>query len=81
MNISAALVEDIISLEEVKDDMAAVVNALKDDFTRNLGIRTSPGIVSCRTTLSHLTATKYFFFFLNIQIHTQSLVCITQCPV
>ncbi|XP_061603397.1 ribosome-recycling factor, mitochondrial isoform X1 [Phyllopteryx taeniolatus] len=43
MNISAALVEDIISLEEVKEDMTAVVNALKDDFTRNLSIRTSPG--------------------------------------
>ncbi|XP_051907641.1 ribosome-recycling factor, mitochondrial isoform X2 [Hippocampus zosterae] len=43
VNISAALVEDIISLEEVKDDMAAVLNALKDDFTRNLSIRTSPG--------------------------------------
>ncbi|XP_049595148.1 ribosome-recycling factor, mitochondrial [Syngnathus scovelli] len=43
VNISAALVEDIISLEEVKEDMAAVVNALKDDFTRNLSIRTSPG--------------------------------------
>ncbi|XP_061148774.1 ribosome-recycling factor, mitochondrial isoform X1 [Syngnathus typhle] len=43
VNITAALVEDIISLEEVKEDMAAVVNALKDDFTRNLSIRTSPG--------------------------------------
>ncbi|XP_057675393.1 ribosome-recycling factor, mitochondrial [Corythoichthys intestinalis] len=43
VNISATLVEDIISLEEVKDDMTAVVNALKDDFTRNLSIRTSPG--------------------------------------
>ncbi|XP_061657511.1 ribosome-recycling factor, mitochondrial isoform X2 [Syngnathoides biaculeatus] len=43
VNISAALVEDIISLKEVKEDMMAVVNVLKDDFTRNLSIRTSPG--------------------------------------
>ncbi|XP_077593926.1 ribosome-recycling factor, mitochondrial isoform X1 [Stigmatopora nigra] len=43
VNISANLVEDIISLEDVKEDMTAVVEALKDDFTRNLSIRTSPG--------------------------------------
>ncbi|XP_061913119.1 ribosome-recycling factor, mitochondrial [Entelurus aequoreus] len=43
VNISAALVENIISLEEVKADMTGVLSTLKDDFTRNLGIRTSPG--------------------------------------
>ncbi|KAM9338575.1 ribosome-recycling factor, mitochondrial [Symphorus nematophorus] len=43
VNINSALVEDIISLDEVKADMTAVLNALKDDFTRNLSIRTSPG--------------------------------------
>lgn len=51
MSINAALVEDIISLEEVKDDMAAVLTALKDDFSRSLGIRTSPG------ALDHITVT------------------------
>lgn len=44
VNINSALVEDIISLDEVKEDMTAVLNALKDDLTRNLSIRTSPGI-------------------------------------
>lgn len=43
MNINSSLVEDIISLEEVKEDMAAVLTTLKDDFSRNLSIRTSPG--------------------------------------
>ncbi|TMS08686.1 Ribosome-recycling factor, mitochondrial [Larimichthys crocea] len=44
VNINSALVEDIINLDEVKGDMTAVLNALKDDFTRNLSIRTSPGL-------------------------------------
>lgn len=43
MNLNSALVEDIISLDEVKADMAAVLSVLKDDFTRSLNIRTSPG--------------------------------------
>ncbi|NXA34780.1 RRFM protein, partial [Eudromia elegans] len=43
VNISAALVEDIINLEETNEDMQAVVEALKEDFNRNLNIRTSPG--------------------------------------
>lgn len=43
VNINSALVEDIISLDEVKEDMTAVLDSLKDDFTRNLSIRTSPG--------------------------------------
>lgn len=51
VNINAALVEDIISLEEVKEDMTAVLAALKDDFSRNLSIRTSPG------ALDHITVT------------------------
>jgi ribosome recycling factor len=43
VNINSALVEDIIDLDEVKGDMTAVLNTLKDDFTRSLSIRTSPG--------------------------------------
>ncbi|NXJ02735.1 RRFM protein, partial [Psophia crepitans] len=43
VNISAALVEDIINLEETSEDMQAVVEALKEDFSRNLSVRTSPG--------------------------------------
>ncbi|KAL6472758.1 hypothetical protein MHYP_G00189460 [Metynnis hypsauchen] len=51
VSINAALVEDIISLEEVKEDMATVLTTLKDDFSRNLGIRTSAG------ALDHITVT------------------------
>ncbi|XP_036451603.1 ribosome-recycling factor, mitochondrial [Colossoma macropomum] len=51
VSINAALVEDIISLEEVKEDMAVVLATLKDDFSRNLGIRTSSG------ALDHITVT------------------------
>ncbi|XP_008288349.1 ribosome-recycling factor, mitochondrial [Stegastes partitus] len=51
VNINSALVEDIISLEEVKEDMTAVLSALKDEFTRNLSIRTSPG------ALDHIVVT------------------------
>ncbi|XP_046757722.1 ribosome-recycling factor, mitochondrial isoform X5 [Gallus gallus] len=43
VNISAALVEDIINLEETNTDMQAVVEALKEDFNRNLNVRTSQG--------------------------------------
>ncbi|KFV51362.1 hypothetical protein N341_05081, partial [Tyto alba] len=43
VNISASLVEDIINLEETNEDMLAVVEALKEDFSRNLSVRTSPG--------------------------------------
>ncbi|NXT58624.1 RRFM protein, partial [Pluvianellus socialis] len=45
VNISAALVEDIINLEETNEDMQAVVEALKEDFSRNLSVRTSPGVL------------------------------------
>ncbi|XP_044000649.1 ribosome-recycling factor, mitochondrial [Gambusia affinis] len=51
VNINSSLVEDIISLDEVKDDMAAVLSALRDEFTRNLSIRTSPG------ALDHIVVT------------------------
>lgn len=51
LNINAALVEDIISLDEVKQEMAAVLSGLKDDFTRNITIRTSPG------ALDHIVVT------------------------
>ncbi|XP_071386305.1 ribosome-recycling factor, mitochondrial [Centroberyx affinis] len=51
VNINSALVEDIISLDEVKEDMTAVLNTLKDDFTRSLSIRTSPG------ALDHIVVT------------------------
>ncbi|XP_072514452.1 ribosome-recycling factor, mitochondrial [Salminus brasiliensis] len=51
VSINAALVEDIINLEEVKEDMVAVLATLKDDFSRNLGIRTSIG------ALDHITVT------------------------
>ncbi|XP_047425739.1 ribosome-recycling factor, mitochondrial [Mugil cephalus] len=43
VKINAALIEDIINLDEVKEDMAAVLDVLMDEFTRNLSIRTSPG--------------------------------------
>ncbi|NXY82258.1 RRFM protein, partial [Alcedo cyanopectus] len=43
VNISAALVEDIINLEETNEDMQAVIEALKEDFSRNINVRTSPG--------------------------------------
>ncbi|KAM9821167.1 ribosome-recycling factor, mitochondrial [Neosynchiropus ocellatus] len=51
VSINTALVEDIISLDEVKQEMSAVLSALKDDFTRNLSIRTSPG------ALDHIVVT------------------------
>ncbi|KAF7700777.1 ribosome-recycling factor, mitochondrial [Silurus meridionalis] len=60
VSINAALVEDIINLDEVKEDMAAVLTTLRDDFSRNLGIRTSPG------ALDHITvSTKDGKFPLN----------------
>ncbi|XP_053817846.1 ribosome-recycling factor, mitochondrial isoform X4 [Vidua chalybeata] len=60
VNISAALVEDIINLEETNEDMQAVIEALKEDFSRNLSVRTSPG------ALDHITVvTKDGKFPLN----------------
>ncbi|XP_021117782.1 ribosome-recycling factor, mitochondrial isoform X3 [Heterocephalus glaber] len=43
VNINTALVEDIISLEEVDEEMKSVIEALKDNFNKTLNIRTSPG--------------------------------------
>ncbi|XP_038601842.1 ribosome-recycling factor, mitochondrial [Tachyglossus aculeatus] len=43
VNLNAALVEDIINLEEVNRDLQTVMEALKEDFNKNLNIRTSAG--------------------------------------
>ncbi|KAM4695857.1 ribosome-recycling factor, mitochondrial [Rhinophrynus dorsalis] len=43
LNINAALVEDIINLEEIKQEMKIILDSLKEDFNKNLSIRTSPG--------------------------------------
>lgn len=49
VNLNAALVEDIISLEEVEEEMKSVMEALKDNFNKTVNIRTSPG------SLDHIT--------------------------
>ncbi|XP_076989793.1 ribosome-recycling factor, mitochondrial [Tamandua tetradactyla] len=49
VNINAALVEDIINLEEVDEEMKSVMETLKDNFNKTLNIRTSPG------SLDHIT--------------------------
>ncbi|GAB5580090.1 ribosome-recycling factor [Prionailurus iriomotensis] len=49
VNLNAALVEDIISLEEVDEEMKSVTEALKDNFNKTVNIRTSPG------SLDHIT--------------------------
>ncbi|NXS14032.1 RRFM protein, partial [Neodrepanis coruscans] len=60
VSISAALVEDIINLEETNEDMQAVIEALKEDFSKNISVRTSPG------ALDHITVvTKDGKFPLN----------------
>ncbi|XP_016066421.1 PREDICTED: ribosome-recycling factor, mitochondrial [Miniopterus natalensis] len=43
VNLNAALVEGIISLEEVEEEMKSVMEALKDNFNKTVNIRTSPG--------------------------------------
>ncbi|XP_053328730.1 ribosome-recycling factor, mitochondrial [Spea bombifrons] len=43
ININSSLVEDIINLEDVKQEMRNVVDNLKEDFNKNLSIRTSTG--------------------------------------
>ncbi|XP_053552023.1 ribosome-recycling factor, mitochondrial [Bombina bombina] len=43
ININAALVEDIINLEELKQEMWSILDNLKEDFNKSLSIRTSPG--------------------------------------
>ncbi|NXG00114.1 RRFM protein, partial [Sakesphorus luctuosus] len=52
VNISAALVEDIINLEETSEDMQAVIEALKEDFSRNISVRTSPGVLDHITVMT-----------------------------
>lgn len=49
VNLNTALVEDIISLEEVDGEMKSVIEALKDTFNKTVNIRTSPG------SLDHIT--------------------------
>uniref|UniRef100_A0AAV2IY79 Ribosome-recycling factor, mitochondrial n=1 Tax=Knipowitschia caucasica TaxID=637954 RepID=A0AAV2IY79_KNICA len=51
VNINSTLVEDIINLDEVKMDLNSVLDSLKNDFTRNLSVRTSPG------ALDHIVVT------------------------
>ncbi|XP_073495831.1 ribosome-recycling factor, mitochondrial [Phyllobates terribilis] len=43
VNINMALVEDIINLKDVEQDMKNAIDGLKEDFNKNLSIRTSPG--------------------------------------
>ncbi|XP_044161365.1 ribosome-recycling factor, mitochondrial isoform X1 [Bufo gargarizans] len=43
VNINTALVEDIINLKDIEQDMKNVVDSLKEDFSKSLSIRTSPG--------------------------------------
>ncbi|XP_038637485.1 ribosome-recycling factor, mitochondrial isoform X1 [Scyliorhinus canicula] len=51
VNINAALVEDIINLNELKQEMLEIIESLKNDYGKNLNIRTSPG------ALDHITVT------------------------
>ncbi|XP_075691642.1 ribosome-recycling factor, mitochondrial [Rhinoderma darwinii] len=43
VNINTALVEDIINLKDVEQDMKNLIDSLKEDFNKNLSIRTSSG--------------------------------------
>ncbi|XP_004677429.1 PREDICTED: ribosome-recycling factor, mitochondrial [Condylura cristata] len=43
VSLNTALVEDIISLEEVDEEMKSVMEALKDNFNKTVNIRTAPG--------------------------------------
>ncbi|KAG8447873.1 hypothetical protein GDO86_015111 [Hymenochirus boettgeri] len=51
LNINTALVDDIINLEDVKQEMRSVLDHVKEDFTKNLSIRTSAG------AFDHITVT------------------------
>ncbi|XP_066466743.1 ribosome-recycling factor, mitochondrial [Tiliqua scincoides] len=60
VSINAALVKDVISLEELREEMQSVVQGLQEDLGKNVSIRTSPG------ALDHITvATKDGKFPLN----------------
>ncbi|KAG9477959.1 hypothetical protein GDO78_013119 [Eleutherodactylus coqui] len=43
VNLNTDLVKDIIDLKDVEGDMKNVLDSLKEDFNKNLSIRTSPG--------------------------------------
>lgn len=43
MSINASLVEDIVSLEALREDLQGVVRGLQEELSRNVSIRTSPG--------------------------------------
>lgn len=43
VKINTELVHDILNLEEVKEGMAAILLSLKEEYSRNLSLRTSPG--------------------------------------
>ncbi|XP_048414921.1 ribosome-recycling factor, mitochondrial [Stegostoma tigrinum] len=51
VNINAALVENIIDLNKLKQDMLEIIENLKDYYGKNLNVRTSPG------ALDHITVT------------------------
>ncbi|XP_064420360.1 ribosome-recycling factor, mitochondrial isoform X2 [Latimeria chalumnae] len=60
VNINAALVEHVINLEEVKQEMYGIIEDLKEDYSKSLSVRTSPG------ALDHIiVATKDGKFPLN----------------
>ncbi|XP_072285968.1 ribosome-recycling factor, mitochondrial [Pyxicephalus adspersus] len=42
VNINTSLVEDIIDLKNVQQELRTVLDGLKEDFNKNLNIRTSP---------------------------------------
>ncbi|KAB0358496.1 hypothetical protein FD754_002652 [Muntiacus muntjak] len=52
MSLNAALVEDIINLEDVDEEMKAVIEALKDNFNKTVNIRTSPGSLDSITVVT-----------------------------
>ncbi|XP_048875807.1 ribosome-recycling factor, mitochondrial [Brienomyrus brachyistius] len=51
VKINTELVHDILNLEEVKESMAAILLSLKEEYSRNLSLRTSPG------ALDHIVVT------------------------
>ncbi|KAJ7308123.1 hypothetical protein JRQ81_008633 [Phrynocephalus forsythii] len=53
VNINVSLVEDIINLEEVNEDMQAVLMALQEEFNKTLNIRTSSGALHHITVITN----------------------------